>query len=230
MRAEAKKITTAAVCTALAVIMCAMSAYLPLSIMPLYFAAFCIFLACKRGSLIYGLLAAIATVGIMFAFVGLSVKWFFLLIMFAPYGIITYFIHRFTYFRVKTGVLRGIFAALYFNLTFAAVYLIATRALTSGLDVPIAEWVEKLGGYYVLAIIGTALLVPLDFIFSSMSLVILKRIPMPNSAPRKSKADFYAQKQAEGQEENPNVDIFGYELNEEPKGEDPTQDDKNTKE
>lgn len=179
MRASTQKLTTAAVCTALAVIMCAMCAYLPLSIMPLYMAAFCIFLAVKRGGVPHGVLCALATVGIMFAMTGLSVKWFFLVFMFAPYGLITPFVHRFNYFKVKSGIVRGLIAAAFFNLTFGFVYLIATRVATVGIDVPIGEWVGHLGGYWVLALVATVVLVPLDFIFSTLAIVVLKKIPAP---------------------------------------------------
>ncbi len=223
MRASTKKLTTAAVCTALAVVLCALCAYLPLSVMPLYFAAFCIFLAVKRGNKIYGILSAIATVGIMFAFVGLSVKWFFLLFMFAPYGIITSFIQQFTYFKPKTGLLRGLFAILYFNLTFGLVYLVATRVATVGLDVPIVAWVERLGGYWVLAIVATVILVPLDFIFSATAQIILKKIPAPVDRVKDAdKAAFYAERDAAEKK----YDIFGYEINSEPpQGENKTSDD-----
>ena len=145
--------------------------------MPLYLAAFCIFLACKRGNIVYGVLSALATLGVMFAFVGLTLKWFVLLFMFAPYGIIANFIHRFTYFKVKSGLLRGVTVALFFNMTLGFIYLVATRVLAVGLDIPIGDWVGRLGGYAALAAVATVILVPLDFIFSTLSLVILKRIP-----------------------------------------------------
>ncbi len=167
--------------------MCVCTAYLPLSIMPLYVAAFCIFLACKRGSLPYGILSAIATIGIMFIMTGLSVKWLFLVLMFAPYGLITYFIHRYNYFKPKTGIIRGLIAAAFFNLTLFFVYLVATRVMTVGLDIPVTEWVNKLGGYWAIALIGTVAFLPLDFIFSAMSSVVLKRIPMPAEERKKDK-------------------------------------------
>lgn len=186
MRASTQKLTTAAAATALAVILCAMTAYLPLSIMPLYMAAFCIFLAVKRASPVYGALCAVATCGIMFAMTGLTVKWFFLVLMFAPYGIVAAVVHRFNYFKPKSGIIRGIAALCYFNLTFGLVYLVATRLTTVGIDVPITEWVERLGGYPILALIASVVLVPLDFIFSTLSLVVLKRIPMPVERRKKS--------------------------------------------
>ena len=226
MRAATRKLTTAAVCTALAVLMCVCAAYLPLSIMPLYIAAFCIFLACKRGSLVYGVLSVLATVGIMFAMTGLTVKWFFLVLMFAPYGLLTYFIHKYNYFKPKSGVVRGLVVVAFFNMTLFFVYLVATRVVTVGLDVPIVEWVNRIGGDWAIALIGTAALLPLDFIFSSLSLVVLKRLPMP-AAERKAdkapsdgitKSNIYGDvnKENGGGEsadtDGKKYDIFGYEI------------------
>ncbi len=234
MRAATKKLTTAAVCTALALVMCVCTAYLPLSIMPLYVAAFCIFLACKRGSLLYGALSAIATVGIMFIMTGLSVKWLFLVLMFAPYGIVTYFIHRFNYFKPKSGIIRGITMAAFFNLTLFFVYLVVTRVVTVGLDIPMTAWVNRLGGYWAIALIGTVAFLPLDFIFSAMSSVVLKRIPMPVEGRKKNsdeklsdikKSNVYGggsdadkrdgestEPDAEQKADGKKYDIFGYEI------------------
>lgn len=198
--------------------MCAASAYLPLSIMPLYVAAFCIFLACKRGSIYYGLLCAAATVGIMFAMSGLSVKWLFLAIMFVPYGIITYFIHRYTYLKVKSGIVRGVLMAVFFNVTFGIVYLIASRVLFVGIasDANITYWSSWLGGYWVLAIVATLVLLPLDFVFSTLSIVVLKRIPMPNVRRSNNPADAQNRNTPSSVDSststNRRFDIFGYEI------------------
>ncbi len=224
MRASTKKLTTAAVCTAIAVIMCVFTAYLPFSFMPLYVAAFSIFLACKRGSLAYGILCALATVGIMFAMTGLSVSWFLLLFMFAPYGIITYFIHKLSYFKLKSGLLRGAIAIAFFNLTVGLTYIVATR-LVIGADIPVTDWVDTLGGYWVLAIVATLVLVPLDFIFSVLGSVVLKKIP---PAERKNPAGQNARGENNASDEQAatagqcdvgasvdgekKYDIFGYEI------------------
>lgn len=183
--------------------------------MPLYLAAFCIFLACKRANIVYGSLCAVATVGVMFAFSGLSVKWFLLLVMFAPYGIIASFIHKYNYFKLKSGLIRGLCAVVYFNVTFGIVYLIASRVLTGGLvdanDIQILAWVNTVGGYAVLALIATAVLVPLDFVFSALSVVVLKRIPAPVDARRKS-GDAAERPAPPAPTQDDRYDIFGYEI------------------
>ena len=183
--------------------------------MPLYLAAFCIFLACKRANIVYGSLCAAATVGVMFAFSGLSVKWFLLLVMFAPYGLIASFIHKYNYFKLKSGLIRGLCAVVYFNVTFGIVYLIASRVLTGGLidsnDIQILAWVNTVGGYAVLALIATAVLVPLDFVFSALSVVVLKRIPAPVDARSKS-SDANAPHTPTAPTQDDRYDIFGYEI------------------
>lgn len=185
MRAATKKLTTAAVCTALSVIMCAATAYLPLSFMPLYLAAFCIFLACKRAGLPYGLLCAAASIGLMFAMTGLSVTWFLFVLIFAPYGVIAHFISRFSYFKLKSALLRLAVVIVYFALTFGLVFLIVTRVSGVGLDIPVTDFAHSVGGFAVLEVIVTAILVPLDFIFYVVSVTVLKRIPMFTDAKKR---------------------------------------------
>ena len=210
MRVQTKKLTTAAVCTALAVIMCAMTAYLPLSFMPLFIAAFCIFLACKRGSVVYGMLCALASAGLMFLMSGLSVKWLIFVVMFVPYGIVTAFIDRLGYFKVKTAVIRALVAIAYFNLTVGIVYLIVINA-TVGLDINVTDWVSTLGGYAVFAVVATVVLVPLDVVFCVLSETVLKKIPARLSKveilKNKNPTDGGAQKSDE-----PEYDPFGYEI------------------
>lgn len=221
MRASTQKLTTAAVCTALAVIMCVFTAYLPLSFMPLYIAAFCIFLACKRGSLTYGLLCAAASIGLMFLMSGLSVKWLAFVVMFAPYGILAYFMHRFTYMKWKSALLRLVITIAYFNATFAALYLITVNVASVGIEgLNIVEWSARVGGYAVLAVIMTVVLTPLDFILSTMSLVVLKKIPAPVTRRDIGKAAAPPEAIAEEPHvavdaDNPEKkvdDVFGYEI------------------
>lgn len=211
MRQSTVKLTTAAVCTALAVIMCAMTAYLPLSFMPLYLAAFCIFSACKRGGIFYGILCALASIGLMFVMTGLNVKWLLFVIMFAPYGILAYFIDKLTYFKVKTALLRVLIVLLYFNATLGAIYAIAVNVAAVGLEgVNIAEWSNVVGGYAVLAVIASAVLLPLDFIFSALSAVVLKRIPgMREKSPPPTGDEPSADKTGDGKKYD---DVFGYEI------------------
>ena len=206
MKVQTKKLTTAAVCTALAVMMCAASAYLPLSFMPLYLAAFCIFLACKRGSIAYGILCAVASVGLMFLMSGLTVKWLMFILIFAPYGVVCTFVERLTYFKLKTAVIRAALAVAYFALTVGVVVLIATNVVTVGMDISLPDFVNKPGGYIILEVVAAVVLVPLDFILTVLSAAVLKKIPMPQSKKE------LLEKQEPESSVTPEYDIFGYEI------------------
>ncbi|MDE5593239.1 MAG: hypothetical protein K2I75_04825 [Clostridiales bacterium] len=212
MKVQTKKLTTAAVCTALAVIMCAATAYLPLSFMPLYLAAFCIFLACKRGSIVYGLLCAAASIGLMFLMSGLTVKWLMFTLIFAPYGVLGVALDKLSYFKIKTALIRVAVAIAFFNLTVGAVYLIVTNVLTVGLDVNVYYWVSKLGGYAVLAVVVTVVLVPLDFTFCALSVTVLKKLPMGLTKEELIKQKKQAEQNPDGEKDQPEYDIFGYEI------------------
>ena len=211
MTVQTKKLTTAAVCTALAVMMCAATAYLPLSFMPLYLAAFCIFLACKRGSLAYGILCAVASVGLMFLMSGLTVKWLMFVLVFAPYGIMCVFIEKLNYAKVRPGVLRAAAVIAYYGITIGIVLLIADNVLTVNMDISLPEWVNMWGGYILFDLVAVLILVPLDFIFCVLSAAVLKKIPM-----RLGKKELLEKKketeQADEKPKAPEVDIFGYEI------------------
>ena len=212
MKVQTKKLTTAAVCTALAVIMCAATAYLPLSFMPLYLAAFCIFLACKRGSIVYGLLCAAASIGLMFLMSGLSVKWLMFVLIFAPYGVLGVALDKLSYIKVKTALIRAVIAIAFFNLTVGVVYLIATNVLTVGLDINIYYWLSKLGGYAVLAVVVTVVLVPLDFMFCALSVTVLKKLPAGHTKEELIKQKKQTEQNPDGEKEQTEYDIFGYEI------------------
>lgn len=212
MKVQTKKLTTAAVCTALAVIMCAATAYLPLSFMPLYLAAFCIFLACKRGSIVYGLLCAAASIGLMFLMSGLTVKWLMFVLIFAPYGVLAAFSEKLTYFKWKTALIRAAIAIVFFNLTVGVVYLIATNVLTVGLDIDVNIWVSKVGGYAVLAVIATAVLVSLDFMFCALSVTVLKKLPANLTKSELIKQKKQAEQTPDDKKDRTEYDIFGYEI------------------
>ncbi len=214
MKTVTRKLTSAAVCTALAVIMCVCTAYLPLSFMPLYIAAFCIFSACKRSGLAYGILCALASIGLMFLMTGLSVKWLLFVVMFAPYGIVAYAMRKLSYFKLKTGIARVVAATVFFNATFGAVYAIAVNVAsvgTTGLDV--VAWASRVGGYAVFAVIATAVLLPLDFMFTVFSDVVSKRLPIISERKKPPVgADAVAPEKTTAPESE--YDIFGYEITE----------------
>lgn len=148
----------------------------------------------------------------MFAMSGLTVKWITFVMVFAPYGVITSFAHKFNYFDWKHAIVRVLCATVYFNVTVGCVYLIATRALTAGIDLNISGYAAKLGGYAVFAVVATVVLVPLDFIFSSLGTVVLKRLPADREKKPGADPPITTAPPSEKQ-----YDIFGYEITPEKK-------------
>lgn len=179
--------------------------------MPLYIAAFCIFAACKRSGIGYGALCALASAGLMFLMTGLSVKWLLFVVMFAPYGMTAYALDKLSYFKVKTAILRAALAIVFFNVTLGIVYAIVINVASVGMQgINLTEWSATVGGYAVLAVIATVILVPLDFILYAMSKVVFKRLP---GFGERKKPPVGEDKDAEAHENTKKVDdVFGYEV------------------
>lgn len=174
MTPTSRKITTAAVCTALAVICCVLSAYTPLSFMPLYFASFCIFMCFIRGNTVYGLLCAAATIGLTFVMTGLSVTFFMLVLIFAPYGVICAAMNKFNYRSLKKGLIRAAVMLVAINVLLYLTYFTVSHLLLT--DVPLLDWVDTLHGYPIFALVVTVIFAPLDVIFTETAPVVIKRV------------------------------------------------------
>ena len=122
------------------------------------------------------------------------------------------FLEKLNYSNVRSGVLRASAVIAYFGITIGIVLLIATNVLTVGIDISLPEWVNKFGGYILLDFVAMLVLVPLDFIFSVLSVVVLKKIPM-----RLAKKELLEKKEAEqtdAQSKETQYDVFGYEVKE----------------
>lgn len=193
--------------------MCAATAYLPLSFMPLFLAAFCIYAACRRAGIAYGVICAACSIGLMFLMSGLSIKWIAFIMIFAPYGLLCALIDRVSYFgKIKYAVIRFFIVLVYFNLMFGFVYMIATQIASVVLDgMDVQHWAAMVGGYAVLAVIMSVIMMPLDFIFCGLSVVVLKKIPAIRSKRDKKNVP-PPQKNDEVSGDGKKYDIFGYEI------------------
>ncbi|MDE6294416.1 MAG: hypothetical protein K2L88_07335, partial [Clostridiales bacterium] len=133
-------------------------------------------------------------------------------------GIVTVFLDKLSYFKVKSAIIRAAIAIVFFNVTVGCVYAIAVNVMTIGIDVNISDWAGMVGGYAVFALIATVVLVPLDFVFATLAVTVLKKIPA-----RLTKAEMIKQKQEEQkndeQPKEPEYDIFGYEIRHDDKDE-----------
>ncbi|MCX4314689.1 MAG: hypothetical protein OSJ83_12675, partial [Clostridia bacterium] len=82
---------------------------------------------------------------------------------------------------------------------------------TTGLDV--VAWASRVGGYAVFAVIATAVLLPLDFMFTVFSDVVSKRLPIISERKKPPVgADAVAPEKTTAPESE--YDIFGYEITE----------------
>ncbi|MDE7107716.1 MAG: hypothetical protein K2O39_05275, partial [Clostridiales bacterium] len=109
-------------------------------------------------------------------------------------------------------LIRVVIAIAFFNLTVGVVYLIATNVLTVGLDINIYYWLSKLGGYAVLAVVVTVVLVPQDFMFCALSVTVLKKLPANLTKQELIKQKKQAEQNPDGEKEQTEYDIFGYEI------------------
>lgn len=205
-----KRLTTAAVCTALAVIMCALTVYL--GFMPLCLAAFCIFIACKRSGIVYGVLCAVSSITLMFLISALSIKWLAFTLVFAPYGVLMYYVNNLSYRKPKTAIIRIAIVTLYINVTVGILYALAIGVayVNAGTFV---EFVKPLsGGYVVFALLATVILLPLDAMFSAMATLVLKKIPPLRTEKTFDNAQSNTPQDGQSPNDIPNYDIFGYEI------------------
>lgn len=118
--------------------------------------------------------------------------------------------------------MRVIITAVFFNLMLGIVFLIVTNVATIGAEgMDIAEMSNRVGGYAVFAVIATAVLLPLDFMFSSLSSVVLKKLPPiavkkpPLSECNEEegkKIDEQNGDEADKPREKKYDDVFGYEI------------------
>lgn len=168
---------------------------MPLSFMPLYFASFCIYMAFVRGNAFCGFLCAGASIGLTFLMAGLSATFFFLVIIFAPYAVVCALFKKFNYRSVKTAIIRALSMIVIINgLLYLAYFTIFKLVLT---DIPIMDWVDKMHGYAVFAVVATVIFLPLDVILTEMSPIILKRIGGGEKAQKTSRQDKQPQQQKE---------------------------------
>lgn len=157
---SARGITTAAISTALSVVFMLISYYVPvIRTTPLFLACLAMYFAFSVGKTVLGLLSVAASLGICFAFSGLSTTFLLAAIVFYPYCIVAYYIRGFGYKGVGIALRLSAVAAVA-NVGLAAMYY-----LTKYLVFDISVICEALGGYIVLAIIYTVIFWIFDFVF-----------------------------------------------------------------
>lgn len=157
---NARGITTAAVSAALSIVFMLISYYVPfIRTTPLFLACLAMFFAFSAGKSVAGFLSMAASLGICFAFSGLSATFLLSAIVFYPYCIAAYYLRNFDYKGL--GILLRLAAvAAIANIGLAALYF-----LTEYLFFDLSIICEYLGGYVTLALIYTVIFWIFDFVF-----------------------------------------------------------------
>lgn len=176
MKPDAKRITTTAVCVALAVICIVLSAYLPLKITTLLVAAVCFFIA-FCGGFVYGLLAIAASLLIAFFAAGINTTFIFTALIFAPYSIFAFALKKLLYNSPKNIALRAALTAVLFNAAFALTVFVFGKYIT---DYSLGAVFGAFGGgataYIIVALIGTVIAVVYDYAFTAAAYILNKRL------------------------------------------------------
>lgn len=168
-----KKVAYSAAATAIASVASIITVFLPVKIMPLVLAAFCFFLVFIKCGAVYGIVAAAATALITFLTGGLNTSLILLCVCFFPYSVLCVFLRRFSYRKVVHALIRAAAAIVLVNIAFVCVYFIAKYAVLNGLDIMAA--VGKTG-YFIAALIVSAVAVITDFLFVLCDGVITPKI------------------------------------------------------
>lgn len=157
---NSKKIAYAGACVAISQIGVLLSAFTPAQIVPLIIVSLAVYVAFRRCGLLYGIISAVACVLLAFAITGLRLTFVFTAILFVPYAVVAYAMHKLPYQPLRYALIRLLIAGLTFLVAFLLIVLlfdvIAGTAITS--------IIEKIG------LVPTALVVmvvclPVDLFF-----------------------------------------------------------------
>lgn len=168
-RDATRRITYSAVCTAIAVTVILISHFSPMRIVPLILASLAFYIAFVRCGALYGIVTVAVSVLICFFVSGINTTFLFLCVVFAPYALIAFFMHKLSYKIMWQAIVRFAVTAVFFAACFAVMvvlidYIVGTSLMTL---------IEKIGKVWAGVIIVVAAL-PVDFFFCYASDRIIK--------------------------------------------------------
>lgn len=157
---KTKRITYAAVCTALGALAVIIGAYTTANIVPLVFYSAALYLSLRLVGA-WGVLSAAASLALAFFTAGGFCDVFVLtLVMFTPYAFLAFFMRKISYRGVRNSIIRGAVVVAFF-IAEAFVTVLLAGALT-GVDFTIIT--DKVGSW-ALFVMFALLGVPTDFFF-----------------------------------------------------------------
>ncbi len=170
-RDKSRKITYTAVCVAIAVISVLLSQFTPARIVPLILCSLAFYIALTRCGIIYGAISIIAGVSICFFISGVTATFLFLIIVFAPYSLLAFFMRKLSYSVTAQLLLRLAISAVFFAVAFVVMMLVFDKIAGTSLSVLI----DKIGKVWAGIMLVVAVL-PVDLFFSYGAERILKNL------------------------------------------------------
>lgn len=163
----AKKIATAAVGTALAVVMITLTCYLPLTVLPLVMISLCFNIVTERCGVWYGFASALAAVGLGFLVcAGNIAVMLIVVVVFVPYSVLCFCLRRLDYGSVKKALLRAAIVVAYASLDLFFVFLLGELVAAYA---PLEDIFARIGGfavgYAVCTLVFDVLFVCIDWMF-----------------------------------------------------------------
>ncbi|MBR2988390.1 MAG: hypothetical protein IKC64_01550 [Clostridia bacterium] len=157
---NSKKIAYAGACVAISQIGVLLSAFTPVQIVSLIIVSLAIYVAFRRCGVIYGIISAVACALLTFAITGVRITFIFTTVLFIPYAVIAYAMHKLPYQPIKFALLR----LLIVGITFFSAFLLITLLFDVIAGTTMATIITKIG------IVPTALVVmvvclPVDLFF-----------------------------------------------------------------
>lgn len=171
-----RRVTYSAAAAAIGTLCSVVAIYLPVKVMPLVVTAFCFYLVFERCGISYGFITEAVTLLLTFFVSGVvvNVTFVMLALVFVPYAPLAYLIRRLRYDSVKTVLLRAAIVAVFVSLAFMCVYFVVANVALEGLD--IIGMINKVGGYWVIALLLIPIAVSIDFLFTQMAVLIRKML------------------------------------------------------
>ena len=135
-------------------------------------AGVCYYIVFEKAGIVHGFLC-IAVVGAISFLFGVNTAQILNVLLIAPYAVLAYFIRKIKFDKIKTGIIRGVILAVFANLEFMAIYFMASYLI----DLPVLDFIETLGGFYVIAAACvTIVMFLIDIVFNSGCRMLCDRI------------------------------------------------------
>ena len=174
-----RKISYAAVGTAIAVVMMVLTCYLPVTVAPLVMISLCYNIVSEKCGLGYGILTILASVGLGFlCCIGSIGVMIVVVVVFVPYSLLCLPMKRLDYSSVKKAAIRIVIIAAFAALAVQFVFLLGANVAGY---IDLAALMSDIGGsfaigYIVVTLVAVILFVCIDLLFINVGKQIVKKL------------------------------------------------------